>query len=85
MRSQTASTESQQGREVKRVRNHGIIKWTVKTPTDSCREVGKTGIVGFDSVFKTCFSTNFCQINSFTDLLNEMSINVCIIVSVVIP
>lgn len=45
MRSQTARTESQQGREEKRVRNHGITKWTDKTPTDSCREVGKTGCV----------------------------------------
>lgn len=43
MRSQTARTESQQGREEKRVRNHGITKWTDETPTDSCREGGKTG------------------------------------------
>lgn len=45
MRSQTARTESQQGREVKRVRNHGITKWIDETPTDSCREVGKTARV----------------------------------------
>lgn len=43
MRSQTARTESQHGREEKSVRNHGITKWTDKTPTDSCRGVGKTG------------------------------------------
>jgi len=43
MRSQTARTESQQGREVKRVRNQGITKWTDKIPTDSCREVDRRG------------------------------------------
>ncbi|KAF3854140.1 hypothetical protein F7725_022195 [Dissostichus mawsoni] len=43
MRSQTASTESQQGREVKSVRNQGITKWTDRTPTDSCRDGGGRG------------------------------------------
>lgn len=35
MRSHTASTESQQGREVNRVRNQGITKWMDETLTSS--------------------------------------------------
>ena len=43
MRSHTASTESQQGSEVNRVRNQGITKWTGDTPTSSWREERRGG------------------------------------------
>lgn len=66
MRSQTARTESQQGREVKRVRNHGITKWTDETPTDSCREVGKMGRVDFGIIKKCVSLPDFVKETSLT-------------------
>lgn len=62
MTSQTASTESQQGREEKRVRNHGITKWSDETPTDSCSEVvGKAGRGALASQ-PTCWNLHLCQL-----------------------